>query len=73
VTDGPFASMSVGRFVKESTKAGPFRDVVALYAQANLPQLMQSTACNALRDVKQRCCRWLLQKPRIVSAPGSPS
>jgi CRP-like cAMP-binding protein len=22
---------------------------------------MQSTACNALHGVKQRCCRWLLQ------------
>ena len=22
---------------------------------------MQGTACNALHDVKQRCCRWLLQ------------
>jgi CRP-like cAMP-binding protein len=61
VPDGPFASMSVGRFVKESARAGPFRDVVALYAQANLLQIMQGTACNALHNVKQRCCRWLLQ------------
>jgi len=34
---------------------------VALYAQANLLQIMQGTACNALHAVKQRCCRWLLQ------------
>jgi CRP-like cAMP-binding protein len=61
VPDGPFPSMTVGRFVKESATAGPFRDVVALYAQANLLQIMQGTACNALHDVKQRCCRWLLQ------------
>jgi CRP-like cAMP-binding protein len=61
VPDGPFPSMSVGRFIKESTTAGPFRDVVALYAQANLLQIMQCTACNALHTVKQRCCRWLLQ------------
>jgi len=53
--------MTVGRFVKESAKAGPFREFVALYAQANLLQIMQGTACNALHDVKQRCCRWLLQ------------
>src|SRR5688572_1539300 len=58
VPDGPFPSMAVGRFVKESTAAGPFRDVVALYAQANLLQIMQGTACNALHSVKQRCCRW---------------
>jgi hypothetical protein len=61
VPDGPFPSMTVSRFVKESATAGPFRDVVALYAQANVLQIMQGTACNALHDVKQRCCRWLLQ------------
>lgn len=60
VPDGPLASMSVGRFLQEAA-AGPFREVVALYAQANLLQIMQCTACNALHDVKQRCCRWLLQ------------
>ena len=47
--------MTTARFVKE-TAAGPFRDVVALYAQANLLQVMQCAACNALHDVKQRCC-----------------
>jgi CRP-like cAMP-binding protein len=61
VPDGPLPSMSVGRFVTESAKAGPFRDVVALYAQANLLQIMQCTACNALHGVTERCCRWLLQ------------
>ena len=60
VPDGPLPSMTVGRFLKE-TAAGPFREVVALYAQANLLQIMQGVACNALHDVKQRCCRWLLQ------------
>jgi CRP-like cAMP-binding protein len=61
VPDGPFPSLPVGRFIKESGVAGPFRDVVARYAQANLLQIMQCTACNALHNAKQRCCRWLLQ------------
>jgi hypothetical protein len=61
VPDGPFPSMAVRRFVKESTIPGPFHDILALYAQANLLQIMQGAACNALHDVKQRCCRWLLQ------------
>ena len=60
VPDGPLPSMAVDRFIKE-TAAGPFREVIALYAQANLLQIMQCTACNALHDVKQRCARWLLQ------------
>jgi CRP-like cAMP-binding protein len=61
VPDGPVPSMSVGRFMKETATAGPFRDVVALYAQANLLQIMQGTACNALHNATQRCCRCLLQ------------
>jgi CRP-like cAMP-binding protein len=61
VSDGPLPSMAAGRFIKESATAGPFRELVALYAQANLLQIMQCTACNALHDVTQRCCRWLLQ------------
>ena len=60
VPDGPLPSMAVRRFVRESAR-GPFRDVVALYAQANLLQMMQCSACNALHDLTQRCCRWLLQ------------
>jgi CRP-like cAMP-binding protein len=61
VPNGRLPSMAVGRFVKETGNPGPFRDIVGLYAQANLLQIMQCTACNALHDVKQRCCRWLLQ------------
>lgn len=68
VPDGPFPSMSVPRFVKESALPGPFHDVLALYAQANLLQIMQGTACNALHGVKQRCCRWLLQTQDRVGA-----
>ncbi len=60
VPDGPLPSMTAARFLKEAA-AGPFREVIGLYAQANLLQIMQCTACNALHDVKQRCCRWLLQ------------
>ena len=68
VPNGPFPSLAVGRFVKESARPGPFREIVALYAQANLLQIMQGTACNALHDVKQRCCRWLLQTHDRVGA-----
>ena len=67
VPDGPLPSMTAARFIKETTM-GPFREVVALYAQANLLQIMQGTACNALHDVKQRCCRWLLQTQDRVGA-----
>ena len=68
VPDGPFPSMTVGRFVTESATPGPFQDVLALYAQASLLQTMQGAACNALHGVKQRCCRWLLQTQDRVGA-----
>ena len=66
VPDGPFPSMTIRRFVKESAPPGPFRDILALYAQANLLQIMQSTACNALHGVKQRCCRIRVLKRKKV-------
>ena len=30
------------------------------YTQVFIAQMMQSTACNALHNVQQRCARWLL-------------
>lgn len=35
-------------------------DLFSRYADALLAQMMQSAACNALHNVEQRCCRWLL-------------
>jgi CRP-like cAMP-binding protein len=61
VANGPLPSMAAARFARETATAGPFRDIVNVYAQANLLQIMQCTACNALHNVTQRSCRWLLQ------------
>ena len=61
VSDGLLPSLNVERFIREVATPGPFRTAVGRYAQANLLQIMQCAACNALHDVKQRCCRWLLQ------------
>jgi CRP-like cAMP-binding protein len=61
VANGRVPSMSAARFAKETAITGPFRDIVSRYAQANLLQIMQCTACNALHNVTQRSCRWLLQ------------
>ena len=61
VPDGLLPAMAVDAFMHESARAGPFRDLLLLYAQASLLQIMQCTACNALHDIKQRCSRWLLQ------------
>jgi CRP-like cAMP-binding protein len=54
-------AMSVTAFARHTETPGPFRDIVARYAQAILLQVMQCTACNALHLTEERCCRWLLQ------------
>jgi CRP-like cAMP-binding protein len=59
--DCALPTMTVADFVRHTSEPGPFRDVVARYTQVHILQAMQSTACNALHKIEQRCARWLLQ------------
>ena len=68
VPNGLLPAMAVTKFIKHTANPGPFRDVVARYAQANFLQVMQCTACNALHRLEQRCSRWLLQTHDRVGA-----
>ena len=68
VPNGMVPKMAVGRFLKLTAEPGPFRTAVSQYAQANMLQMMQGTACNALHGLEQRCCRWLLQTHDRVDA-----
>jgi CRP-like cAMP-binding protein len=68
VSNGDLPTMTVARFAEESGTVGAFRNIMGRYAQANLLQIMQCTACNALHNVEQRCCRWLLQTQDRVGA-----
>jgi CRP-like cAMP-binding protein len=52
--------MLVGAFIAEMDRRGPFYNRVVRYSQALLSQIMQTTVCNGLHSVEQRCCRWLL-------------
>lgn len=72
VADGPLAVLAVSPFVKETAVSRTFRELMGRYAQATLLQTMQCTACNARHDVKQRCCRWLLQTHDRVDADDFP-
>ena len=60
VPDTSIEVMSVEAFRREVAKSGAFRNLVGRYMQVALAQLMQSTACNAVHHVQQRCARWLL-------------
>jgi len=72
VANGVVAALPVSFFMRETAIKGTFRELMALYAQATLLQTMQCTACNALHDVTQRCCRWLLQTHDRVDADDFP-
>ena len=60
VPDGVGQSMSVEAFTRELGRRGPFYDLVSRYSQALHVLMMQSTACNSLHSVEERCSRWLL-------------
>jgi CRP-like cAMP-binding protein len=60
VPDTSAEMMSVEDFRREADRPGAFRDLVGRYTQVVIAQMMQSTACNALHQVPQRCARWLL-------------
>jgi CRP-like cAMP-binding protein len=60
VPDTNAERMSVVDFRREVAEQGPFHDLIGRYTQVLIAQMMQSTACNALHQVQQRCARWLL-------------
>jgi len=52
--------LSVEQFREELARHGAFHELMGRYTQVVISQMMQSTACNALHQVQQRCARWLL-------------
>lgn len=60
VADGDGFRMPVDAFVTEMARRGAFYNRVIRYSQALMSQVMQTTVCNGLHSVEQRCCRWLL-------------
>jgi CRP-like cAMP-binding protein len=60
VPDTNAERMSVADFRREVAAQGALHDLMGHYTQVLIAQMMQSTACNALHHVQQRCARWLL-------------
>jgi CRP-like cAMP-binding protein len=60
VPDTSAEMMSVEDFRREIARHGALHDLLGRYTQVVIAQMMQSTACNALHQVQQRCARWLL-------------
>jgi CRP-like cAMP-binding protein len=49
-----------------------FRDLIFRYHVAFQTQSMQSTACNGLHSITQRCCRWLLTSQDRINGDNVP-
>ena len=60
VPDTDAEMLSVEDFRREVAAGGALHDVMGRYTQVVIAQMMQSTACNAMHQVPQRCARWLL-------------
>ncbi len=60
VPDTDAEMLGVDDFRSEIAKHGALHDLMGHYTQVVIAQMMQSTACNALHAVQQRCARWLL-------------
>jgi len=60
VPDGNGQAMPADAFRKELDRRGAFYGLISRYSQALQILIMQSTACNSLHTVEERCSRWLL-------------
>jgi CRP-like cAMP-binding protein len=60
VAEGDGLKMPAATFVTEMGRRGAFYNRIIRYYQALMSQVMQTTVCNGLHSVEQRCCRWLL-------------
>ncbi len=60
VPDTDAEMLSVVDFRREVAARGALHDLMGRYTQVIIAQMMQSTACNAMHQVPQRCARWLL-------------
>lgn len=62
VVQAPGAAFRIetARLEEAKSRSPAVGDLFDRYADTVVAQLMQSVACNALHDIEQRACRWLL-------------
>jgi CRP-like cAMP-binding protein len=60
VPDTDAERLGIDAFRQELARGGALSIMMGRYAQTTVRQMMQSTACNALHHVTERCPRWLL-------------
>jgi CRP-like cAMP-binding protein len=57
---GEAIRVSAARLRTQADHSGALRQLLIRHAYANLAQAHQSAACNALHELEQRLCKWLL-------------
>ena len=57
---GEALRMSAEDFIEATREPGPFSRLLHRYTQALFVQISQSTACNRVHSLQERCARWLL-------------
>jgi len=60
VPDSSAERMAIEDLQRELDRRGALYEAINRYAQGTMALMMQSTACMALHQVQERCCRWLL-------------
>jgi CRP-like cAMP-binding protein len=60
VPDTNVELLAVGIFKAEVERRGALFECTQRYSQGLMTLMMHSTACMALHEVQERCCRWLL-------------
>jgi CRP-like cAMP-binding protein len=58
---GTALRMAARDFTREVNGGGPLTMLLRRYTQALFTQIAQSTGCNRLHPIEERCARWLLQ------------
>lgn len=59
--EGSAARISIAHFQEAMKKSAGLRETIVRYNEGLLAQVQQTAACNALHNLEQRLCRWLLQ------------
>lgn len=59
--EGVASRIAASNFQEAMKKSASLRETVVRYNEGLLAQVQQTAACNALHDLEQRLCRWLLQ------------
>jgi CRP-like cAMP-binding protein len=68
VPDTSAERMTVEALQGELDRRGALHEAVSRYSHGALALMMQSTACMALHNLNERCCRWLLMSHDRIKA-----